>query len=74
MLTKLLQVVAQLQFKTLLESQGDYYEPRQSTMDQLYSNLKGKLELAFQNAEELMRFMDLSEKESAKAEEFVFAV
>ena len=43
-------------------------------MDRFVSNLKSKLQIAFGDANECLRFMELSSSETIRIEEFMFAV
>jgi Ca2+-binding EF-hand superfamily protein len=43
-------------------------------MDRFVSNLKSKLQIAFGDANECIRFMDLNNSETVRIEEFMFAV
>ena len=72
MLAKLFYVISKIAFKNLTEQQKVHYEPKSSTMDRFTSNLKSKFSIAFNSAEDLIRFMDLSATESLRIEEFMF--
>lgn len=77
MLSRLLQVMAKINFKTVLEkSKADdkLCEPKKSQLDDFEANLRGKVKLAFGTAAELLQFMDLSSTGNVKIDEFLFGV
>ena len=59
MLSKLFQIIAKVQFKSQQEQMQSAVEPRQSHFERLLSNLKAKMQIAFTNSDQVMRFWDI---------------
>jgi hypothetical protein len=75
MLSHLFQIVAKISFKTQTEAiPQDAIEPKKSHLDRVFANLQSKLQIAFSDAQECLRFIDLNNNESVRIEEFSFGV
>lgn len=73
-LTKVCQVVAQMQFKKDLENNKETVEPRKSRIDQVFKTLHVKVGLAFSTAAEFVSWLSLSGRNLVKPEEFWFGI
>ncbi len=75
MLSQLFQIVAKISFKTQTEAiRQDALEPKKSHLDRFFANLQSKLQIAFSDAQECLRFIDLNNNETIRIEEFSFGV
>jgi len=66
--------VAKISFKTQTSQIKDALEPKKSHLDRFFANLQSKIQIAFSDAQELLRFMDLNDDETVRIEEFSFGV
>lgn len=74
-LTKILQVVAKLQYQKSIEGEAQTaVEPKKSFLDRFIRILQTKISFAFGSARELIQWIDLSGTQKIKPEEFLLAV
>jgi hypothetical protein len=74
-LTKVLQVVAKLQYQKSFETEVQAaIEPKKSYLDRFIRILQTKISFAFGSTRELIQWMDLSGTGTIKPEEFLLAV